>query len=284
MPNIKTAWPSDPEHLKRAFADLGLSEIQGSRHEPRVIKMYALSGNPGIKNDETAWCAAAVGAWLKEAGLPNTGSLMARSYSRYGMDVTSLPRIPRGAICVWPRGAPPSGHVNICLDDDGVYLTCIGGNQGNGQGGGVTISRERKSKLVAARVPVTKTAPKPVPVPRPAPPRPVEVEEADPDIPVRKPQPDETAVAPVDAAPEEQEQQIQDSAERDAEPRTSWIARKWKGLTGWFSGVGGVGVLGYMTDPLVIVAIIGTLFVVAVAFIWFMGPREVRAWIRKQVT
>jgi len=97
-------------------------------------------------------------------------------------------------------------------------------------------------------------------------------------------EPAETAVVPVDAAPEEQEQQIQDSAERDAEPRTSWIARKWKGLTGWFSGVGGVGVLGYMTDPLVIVAIIGTLFVVAVAFIWFMGPREVRAWIRKQVT
>jgi uncharacterized protein (TIGR02594 family) len=266
MRSIKTVWPTDPEHLKRAFADLGLSEIQGSRHEPRVIKMYALSGNPGIKNDETAWCAAAVGAWLKEAGQPNTGSLMARSYARYGKDVTNLPRIPRGAICVWPRGAPPSGHVNICLEDDGAYLTCIGGNQGNGAGGGVTISRERKSKLVAARVPLK-----------------LAIVKADiqgiADI-----EPPETAVVPVNAEPAEQEQQIQDSAERDAEPRGSWIARKWKTLTGWFSGVGGVGVLGYLTDPLVIAVIGGFAFAGIVLFIWWMGPRDVRAWIRKQVT
>jgi uncharacterized protein (TIGR02594 family) len=281
MPNIKTVWPTDPEHLKRAFADLGLSEIQGSRHEPRVIKMYALSGNPGIKNDETAWCAAAVGAWLKEAGLPNTGSLMARSYARYGKDVAHLPLIPRGAICVWPRGAPPSGHVNICLEDDGVYLTCIGGNQGNGAGGGVTISRERKSKLVAARLPATKAAP--VPIPKPAPKRHVEVEEPDPDVPVRKPQPDETAVVPVDAPAAEQEKQIQDSAERDAEPRGSWIARKWKALTGWFSGAAGLGGLS-LYDPWVVVAIGGVALVVIVAFVWFMGPGEVRAWVRKQVT
>jgi uncharacterized protein (TIGR02594 family) len=268
MPNAKTVWSNDPEYLKRAFADLGLSEIQGSRHEPRVIKMYALSGNPGIKNDETAWCAAAVGAWLKEAGLPNTGSLMARSYARYGKDVAHLPRIPRGAICVWPRGAPPSGHVNICLEDDGAYLTCIGGNQGNGAGGGVTISRERKSKLVAARLPLKLAIVKADMAPQG----------------IADIEPPDTAVVPVDAPAEEQEQQIQDSAERDAEPRGSWIARKWKGLTGWFSGVGGVGVLGYLTDPWVIVALVGALFLVVVAFILFMGPGNVRAWIRKQVT
>lgn len=258
MEGVKTVRRGDPEHLKRAFADLGLSEIQGSRHEPRVLQMYALSGNPGIKDDETAWCAAAVGAWLKEAGQPNSGSLMARSYTKYGRDVKALPRIPRGAICVWPRGAPPSGHVNLCLDDDGTFLTCIGGNQGNGRGGGVTINRARKSELLAARMPNALAVVKANMVPQG-----IADIEPDQDEHERAPQPDEEATEPATEG--------------------SWLKRKWKSLTGWFSGASGVGVLGYLTDPWVIVAIIGALFVIAIAFVWFMGPREVRAWIKKQV-
>lgn len=163
----RTVLKSDPPHLKAAFADLGLSEIAGKRHEKRVLALYADAGHPGIKDDETAWCAAAVGAWLHRAGLPNTGSLMARSYAKYGIACDLKKKVPRGAIAVWPRGKPPSGHVNIVLEDDGTYLTCIGGNQSNGSGGGVTISRDLKKRAVACRMPPGIKASVPLPKPKP---------------------------------------------------------------------------------------------------------------------
>jgi hypothetical protein len=101
-------------------------------------------------------------------------------------------------------------------------------------------------------------------------------------------EPAETAVVPVDAEPAEQEQQIHDSAERDAEPRMSWMRRKWRALTATVTGGGSVGLLGYLTDPWAMAVLFG--FVVATCLIIFvivlilMGPREVRAWVRKQVT
>lgn len=167
----RTALKSDLPHVKAAFADLGLSEIIGKKHERRVLALYADAGHPEVKDDETAWCAAGVGAWLHRGRYPNSGSLMARSYVKYGVACDLKKKVPRGAIAVWPRGKPPSGHVNIVLDDDGTFLTCIGGNQSNGSGGGVTISRERKIKAIACRMPpgVKPVVVDPVPMPKPKP-------------------------------------------------------------------------------------------------------------------
>lgn len=173
MPKHTVSQPNDPPWLKAAFSVLGMSEIAGRRNEPKILEMYKASGHPDVVDDSVPWCAAFVGWCLKQAGLPNTGSLMARSYIKYG---TATPvrgfSIPRGAICIWPRGEPPSGHVNFCLHDDGGYVTCIGGNQGNGRGGGVTISKEPKSRILAAVIPKAMPAPKPVPPPDIEPPEP----------------------------------------------------------------------------------------------------------------
>lgn len=75
-----------------------------------------------------------------------------------------------------------------------------------------------------------------------------------------------------------------DTAEADAETRTSWVKRKWRGITGWFTGGAGVGIFGYLTDWRVVATIIGSLFLIAVVIVLFMGPGDVRAWIRKQVS
>lgn len=98
------------------------------------------------------------------------------------------------------------------------------------------------------------------------------------------PEPAPTAVVPVDATPAVQEKQIQDSADRDAEPRGSWLVRKWRGVTGWVSGFGGVGALGFLTDWRVVSVLVGSLVVIAIGIILFMGPGDVRAWVRKQVS
>lgn len=94
---------------------------------------------------------------------------------------------------------------------------------------------------------------------------------------------EETAVVPVDVSSDALTQHIEESAERDVEPRASWLKRKWRGVTGWLSGAGATGALGYFTDPWAIVAVIGCLFLILIIFVLFMGPGEVRAWIRKQV-
>jgi uncharacterized protein (TIGR02594 family) len=161
----------DPAWLKAAFSRLGVSEIAGARHEKKVLEMYAAAGKPQA-SDEVAWCSAFIAWCLKKAGLPHSGSLMARSYTKYGIKQDKKKRIPRGAICVWPRGNDPVyGHVNFCLDDDGQTITCIGGNQENGKGGGVTISKYKKSRLVSAVMPAPK---KPKPKPEPPPPPDIE--------------------------------------------------------------------------------------------------------------
>lgn len=161
--------PDDPDHLKAAFEDLGLSEIKGKLHEPRVLEMFKLAGFSGIKDDETAWCAAAVGAWLVKAGLPPSGSLMARSYEKYGSKIDVNGKIPRGAILVWGRGQRPYGHVNLCLEDRGDLIVCIGGNQENGKGGGVTVTRYYTRPEAARLPPNMVAAPKPKPRPKPKP-------------------------------------------------------------------------------------------------------------------
>src|SRR5215213_7646899 len=135
------ALPNDPPWLKAAFKDLGVHEIKGAKHDARVLEMYKVAGHPEIKNDETAWCSAAMNTWMIEQGLPATKSLMARSWLNYGKAV-SMTNIPRGAILIFPRnGSPTQGHVCLCLEDHGTTLLVIGGNQSDA--GAVTVSTRK---------------------------------------------------------------------------------------------------------------------------------------------
>ena len=72
------------------------------------------------------WCAAFVGAMLMRGGEKSSGSLMARSYLKYGKRCQPQP----GAIAVYARGnSKISGHVNFVEHVVGNMLLCIGGNQ-----------------------------------------------------------------------------------------------------------------------------------------------------------
>lgn len=149
----RTLLKSDPEWMKRAFDDLGLHEVEGEEANVRIVEMYAAAGHPEVKKDEVAWCAAAIGAWLDETGYPNTGSLLAASYRNYGRPLDTDKKLPRGAILVFTRTG--GNHVCFLLEDNGEWLTVIGGNQSDG----VTITKMPRSRLRAARWPTN--APEP---------------------------------------------------------------------------------------------------------------------------
>jgi uncharacterized protein (TIGR02594 family) len=135
------------KHLELALAEVGTVEWADGDN-PKVVAYFRDSGNAGVKNDETAWCAAFVGAMLARAGLKPTGSLMARSYEKWGVAVGKAD-IQAGDVLVWPRGADKRfGHVNIAVEAPKAgKVRCVGGNQSDA----VNVKTYALSGLVAAR-------------------------------------------------------------------------------------------------------------------------------------
>lgn len=112
--------------------DLGTWEWKGADHNPKVVQYFADVGHSWVKDDETAWCAAFVGAMLKKAGLAHTGKLNARSYLDWGEPV-AIEDARAGDVVVFSRGNPAGwqGHVAFLVGIDGDRIEVLGGNQAN---------------------------------------------------------------------------------------------------------------------------------------------------------
>ena len=136
-----------PSWLALAWADLGVTETPGSEHTARVLAYYADAGHPEIKDDETAWCAAFLGACLERAGLASTRSLMARSYAGWG---EPLDEFRPGAIAVLSRTADPTlGHVGFLVGETADQIFLLGGNQNNR----VSVESFPRTRLLGLRWP-----------------------------------------------------------------------------------------------------------------------------------
>ena len=114
-----------------AREDLGTWEWKEG-HNPKVLKYFADVGHDWVKDDETAWCAAFVGAKLKAVGLPHTGKLNARSYLDWGQSVEIGAAEPGDVVVLW-REDPDSwkGHVAFFVRYEGDKVILLGGNQAN---------------------------------------------------------------------------------------------------------------------------------------------------------
>lgn len=111
-----------------AQAEVGTAEWKNGNN-PKVVAYFKDSGNAGVKDDETAWCAAFVGAMLKRAGLKGTGKLNARSYLEWGTPVDRKDAKP-GDIVIFKRGNSSwQGHVAFFVKDRGALIDVLGGNQ-----------------------------------------------------------------------------------------------------------------------------------------------------------
>lgn len=140
---------SNPRWLELALKEIGTREGAGSGNNPRVQQYYRDAGS-GWQPDSVPWCAAYVGAMLKRAGERPSGSLLARSYlAPWGMATAPKP----GAIVVFSRGAPPSGHVAFFLKDNGNgTIQVVGGNQGDA----VSRANYPKARVIGYRWPATR--------------------------------------------------------------------------------------------------------------------------------
>lgn len=127
--------------------DLGTKEWR-SGHNPKVVRYFSDVGHDWVKDDETAWCAAFVGAMLKKAGIPHTGKLNARSYLDWGDPVT-IDDAREGDVVVFPRGNPNGwrGHVGFVVAMHDHTIEVIGGNQSDK----VTIATYPIGKILGIR-------------------------------------------------------------------------------------------------------------------------------------
>lgn len=144
---------SVPNWMPIAQSYQGQKEIRGAKDNPVIVNYFDAVGHGWVKDDETPWCAAFVGAVLAEAGLAHTGSLAARSYLKWGKRVSD-PKY--GDIVVFWRGKKSGwqGHVGFYIKEDKTHVYVLGGNQRNA----VNVSRYSKSKILGFRRPSTVTS------------------------------------------------------------------------------------------------------------------------------
>jgi uncharacterized protein (TIGR02594 family) len=144
-----------------AKAEIGTVEWRDGSN-PKVVAYFKDSGNAGVKDDATAWCAAFVGAMLKRAGQKGTGKLTARSYLDWGLPVARKDARP-GDVVIFKRGNSSwQGHVAFFVKDRGALIDVLGGNQADA----VNVKGYQASQLLgirrgAADKPVTPAAPTP---------------------------------------------------------------------------------------------------------------------------
>lgn len=133
--------------MPHAWADLGVAEKPGAAHDATILEYARHLGQTWVKDDETPWCAAFVGACLEKADVRSTRSLAARSYLDWGI---SAAEPAPGCIVVLSRGPDPSaGHVGFLVGWTDARVFLLGGNQSNS----VNVAAFDRAFVLALRLP-----------------------------------------------------------------------------------------------------------------------------------
>lgn len=137
--------PKLPAHYIKALNEVGVKEIAGNAHNPRILEYHKATDLKG-NTDEIAWCSAFVNWCFKETHQKGTNKANARSWLDWGNVVTE-PK--KGDVVIFWRGSKTSwqGHVGFFVEETKDSIIVLGGNQGNE----VNFSHYKKSQLLGYR-------------------------------------------------------------------------------------------------------------------------------------
>ena len=111
--------------LHEATKLYGMRETKGPQHTAEIVQMWRDIKRGGIKDDETPWCAAFVGACLERGGVKSSRFESAASYLDWGQKL-SHPVLGCVAVIRRPGGA----HVFFVVARDVTgNIIGLGGNQ-----------------------------------------------------------------------------------------------------------------------------------------------------------
>lgn len=137
-----------PRWLVVAKEEIGVKEIAGGEHNPRIITYHATT-SLGASDDETPWCSSFANWVMKQAGYAGTSSASARSWEKWGV---GLERPKLGCIAVLSRGSKSwQGHVGFVSAWDDERILVVGGNQSNS----VNEQWFPRTQVIAYRMPKT---------------------------------------------------------------------------------------------------------------------------------
>jgi uncharacterized protein (TIGR02594 family) len=116
---------TEPKWISLARTYMGLHEVAGTEHNPEILQFWKDIKRGGIKDDETPWCAAFVGAMLERSGIASSRNEGARSYLDWGL---ALAAPAMGCVVVFARDG--GGHVGFVVGKTpDNKLLVLGGNQ-----------------------------------------------------------------------------------------------------------------------------------------------------------
>ncbi|EMO5715235.1 TIGR02594 family protein [Enterobacter bugandensis] len=137
---------TEPKWLTEARKYIGTREFKGPNHNPLIVQFWKDIRRGGIKDDETAWCAAYVGAMFERTGIRSSRFESAKSYLEWG---APLDAPMYGCVVVFSRNG--GGHVGFVVgqtpDND---LLVLGGNQSDA----INIRAFPRIRVVGYRWPV----------------------------------------------------------------------------------------------------------------------------------
>lgn len=153
---ILRALDTTPAWIRTARGELGIHEIKGATHNPRIMDYIRTCSNI-LQNDAqrryveregeegVEWCSAFVNWCLRQNGIAGTDNALASSWQNWG---TALTGPKRGAIVGFNwSGGKSIAHVAFCDEEDGKFFM-LGGNQTDTKSGG-RVSRVNFSRTSA---------------------------------------------------------------------------------------------------------------------------------------
>ncbi|WP_456868349.1 TIGR02594 family protein [Galbibacter sp. BG1] len=144
LPKTGLSW------LDRAVSYIGLREIKGSQHHPKILQWWKDIGASWYQDDETPWCGAFVGGVLKESGLSVPAKGQGASAKAWNSHGVKLDRPAVGCLVIFSRSG--GGHVGFVVGKDKFgNLMVLGGNQGDA----VNIKPFAMNRVVGYRWPST---------------------------------------------------------------------------------------------------------------------------------
>lgn len=130
---------TEPKWLTEARSKIGLTEIQGPRHNQFIAQGWKRLGAGWFTDDETPWCGLFVAHCIEAAGLPFPKMFpRAKSWASWGKPSTAC----LGAVVVFGRSG--GGHVGFLVGENSANYYVLGGNQRNQ----VNIMPIAKARLV----------------------------------------------------------------------------------------------------------------------------------------
>ena len=145
--NLKISKRKD--HMLLALKELGVQEIGGSKHNPRVL-VYHSHTSYKAKTDEVSWCSAFVNYIMATAGYKGTNDAHANSWIGWGKKSN---KPVYGAVVV-VQNYNGSYHVGFYHSDapkDNFLM--LGGNQGKEGIGKVSKTYFEKSRIIYMGLP-----------------------------------------------------------------------------------------------------------------------------------